>query len=507
MRLKLRQKAKQTRSKRGNGDMRDKHTRRMAVQWAVPTGILLIAIIAMFADFYTTSSDEAESQIEKNFSVAAGEYASKFGEQLASMQRAGKTVTAVIRQHSEKELGLAEELVEALYHETDAYMVIMVNLDGRGINQDKEWVSLYDVDYLEQLKDGNEKFLYLEDDGFSGVSAFLAVLPIGKKEAKAVLLMYYPADGFDRLIKKGDFDDNAFYVVTDASGEIMEGNVATETVFEGGNLWDGISDEKEVRRIQNRIKNSSSGITNIKDGTASYCLAYSPVGINDWYVAIGVNQEYAKRLQRQAWNNTKVILYRLLIAIFAFLGVILILNIVGKIRSHEENRDLADKADTDLLTGLNNKLATERKIKEYMGLHPDEQALMFVLDIDNFKKINDTMGHAFGDEVIRTLGHQIRGEFRVSDIIGRIGGDEFMIFLKNLKDDSLVEQEANRVAKFFANFQAGEYVKYSATASIGAAVYPRDASDFESLYKAADKALYKAKERGKNQLAFYKEDN
>ena len=486
--------------------MRDKHTRRAAIQWMIPTVILLGVIIAMFVNFFTTSSEAAKTQVERNFTMVVGEYASKFGEQLTSMQKAGKTVTAVIRQHSEKELGLAEELVEALYQETDAYMVIMTNFDGRGINQDREWVSLYDVDYLNQLGDGNEKFLYLKNDGLTGKSAFLSVLPIGKKEAKAVLLLYYPADSFSNLIRKGDFDGNAFYVITDMSGEIIEGNMATETIFEGDNLWACVSDEKEVKRIQNRMANGNGGITNIADSTMSYRLIYSPVGINDWYVAMGVNQEYADRLQGQVWNNTKVMFYKLIIAVFVFLGVILILNIVGKIRSHEENRDLADKADTDLLTGLNNKLATERKIKEYISVHPDEQALMFVLDIDNFKKINDTMGHAFGDEVIRTLGRQIRGEFRVSDVIGRIGGDEFMIFLKNIKDDALVEQEAGRVAKFFANFQAGEYVKYSATASIGAAVYPRDAKDFESLYKAADKALYKAKERGKNQLAFYGDD-
>ena len=486
--------------------MRDKHTRRVALQWMFPTVILLIVIVAMFVDFYRTSSESAQKQVEKNFAAVAEEYATKFGDQLTSMQRTGKIVTAVMQQHSEKELGLVEEFVEALYDETDAYMVIMTNFDGRGINQDKEWVSLYHVAYLEQIKDGSEKFLYLEDDGISGKSAFLSVLPIGKKEAKAVLLMFYPANQFGSLIKKGDFDGNAFYVITDTSGVIIEGNMATETIYEGNNLWDGISDEKEVRRIQNRIANGNGGVTKITDSAMSYCLAYAPIGINDWYVAVGIEQVYADRLKSQEWNNTKGMLYKLLLAVFVFLGVIVILNIVGKIRSHEENRDLADKADTDLLTDLNNKLATERKIKEYMEIHPNEQALMFVLDIDNFKKINDTMGHAFGDEVIRTLGHQIRGEFRVSDIIGRIGGDEFMIFLKNIKDDALVEQEANRVARFFANFQAGEYVKYSATASIGAAVYPRDANDFESLYKAADKALYKAKERGKNQLAFYGDD-
>ena len=113
------------------------------------------------------------------------------------------------------------------------------------------------------------------------------------------------------------------------------------------------------------------------------------------------------------------------------------------------------------------------------------------------------MGHAFGDEVLRSLGLEIRAYFRFSDIIGRTGGDEFMIFLKGMKDDEVIMKEARKLDFFFKNFQAGEYVKYSATASIGAAVFPRDAADFESLYKAADKALYKAKQRGKNQIAFY----
>lgn len=78
-----------------------------------------------------------------------------------------------------------------------------------------------------------------------------------------------------------------------------------------------------------------------------------------------------------------------------------------------------------------------------------------------------------------------------------------MIFLKDLKDDAQTLREAEKLVKFFHGFQAGEYVKYSATASMGAAVFPAHGNDFETLYKSADKALYKAKERGKNQLAFF----
>ena len=151
-------------------------------------------------------------------------------------------------------------------------------------------------------------------------------------------------------------------------------------------------------------------------------------------------------------------------------------------------------------------MTTEKKIKEFIAEQPDTQSLIFILDIDNFKKINDTMGHAFGDEVLRTIGQRIKMEFRVSDIIGRLGGDEFVIFLKGLKDEEIIIREAAKVENFFKDFKAGDgYVKYSATASIGCAVFPRDAGDFEGLYKAADQALYKAKQRGKNQLAFYKD--
>ena len=137
--------------------------------------------------------------------------------------------------------------------------------------------------------------------------------------------------------------------------------------------------------------------------------------------------------------------------------------------------------------------------------HPEDQALMFILDIDNFKKINDTMGHAFGDEVLKSLGQQIGSIFRSTDVIGRTGGDEFIVFLKYLKEDVLLEKEARKLCDFFQGFQAGEYVKYSPTSSIGAAVFPRDGKDFTALYKAADSALYTAKERGKNQLVFYKD--
>ena len=97
-----------------------------------------------------------------------------------------------------------------------------------------------------------------------------------------------------------------------------------------------------------------------------------------------------------------------------------------------------------------------------------------------------------------------RPMFRATDIVGRTGGDEFMVFLKDIREISMIEREGRKIEQFFHQFEVGEYVKYSVTASVGAAVFPGDGKSFEELYKAADNALYVSKRHGKNQLSFYK---
>lgn len=488
--------------------MKDEQTRSTIVQWLLPTALLLAAIVGMFIDFFVTSSELAQTQVEKNFTIVMEGYASVLNEQLVTVQKSGETVAEIMKYHSTKELGLAEEAVGALYSQTDAYMVIMSNLEGEGVNQEKEWISLAGTGYYEQIKTGEEKTLYLENDELSGKKAILSVVPIqaGDTEEKTgMLLLYYPIEEFESFIKEEKYEGKAFYCVANAAGDILVSADSFSTVFNGQNIWSAIDNSRDAERLRAKVKNGNSGIASAEDGGVQYTMVYVPTEINDWYLVAGIQQEYVDRMQAQNWNNTKMMFIKLIVTILIFFAVIISLIIVSRMRSNQKNKDLENKADTDLLTDLNNKLATERKIKEYIAQNPDKQGLLFVLDIDNFKKINDTMGHAFGDEVLSSIGHGIRGEFRVSDILGRTGGDEFMIFLKNIPDDDQIKQEADRVARFFKDFKAGEYVKYSATASIGAAVFPRDAKDFESLYKAADSALYKAKQRGKNQLAFYKD--
>lgn len=262
-------------------------------------------------------------------------------------------------------------------------------------------------------------------------------------------------------------------------------------------------DQEIIDTIQNKVPLTKETNLVAKVGKDEIYCAFTPLEVNDWYLVMGVTNSYVNTIKSSELTATRSMVINMIGALVLFFTLVVIVNVINKKRYNDRNRALEKKADTDLLTELNNKIATERKIREYINENRDSQALMFVFDIDNFKKINDTRGHAFGDEVLRTIGMRLKAEFRMSDVIGRVGGDEFILFLKNIKDESILKRESGRVEDLFRDFKVGQYSKYKVTASIGCAIFPKNADNFEELYKAADKALYKAKQRGKNQLAFY----
>jgi diguanylate cyclase (GGDEF)-like protein len=180
------------------------------------------------------------------------------------------------------------------------------------------------------------------------------------------------------------------------------------------------------------------------------------------------------------------------------------------IRDVTEDRKIQDKlkflATTDSLSGLNNRaqfMSLARREFDWAKRNNEELSLL-IMDLDNFKVINDTFGHAAGDEMIREIGNIILTSFRKTDIAGRIGGEEFAVVLKNA---SL--KEAKKAAEKFRETVAKRKVIYdekeiSFTVSIGVAAIrdnTRDINDIEDIFKKADDALYKAKAKGRNCVA------
>ncbi len=482
------------------------------ISWIVPAIIFLLVVFVMMFNFSTKSSAAAEDTVSRNLVKSVQAYAEDFLDRLQALGKISGPFRVLLERNAELDDDKAADIADILYSCTEAYKVVLCDAEGVGVDQLGRQVTLGSEKYFQSIIQYDvASCVYAE--GETGNSeekpAVVVAEPVAEGEETNYLLLYYSMDRFANLLSESEFDATAFMVLMDADGNIMgKSGFDASNFLQGDNLFDTIEPEnaEEIRTIKSRIDNSSRGTTSVTVGGEECTLVYVPLGVNQWEIVVGVSQAYVDRQVDQQWRDAKNMMIYLVAAIFIFIFMVIVINIISKIRSNENKKELEDKADTDLLTGLTNKLATERKIKEYMAKHPDSQSMLFVLDVDNFKKINDTMGHAFGDEVLRSLGQQITAIFRASDIIGRIGGDEFMIFLKGIGDEESVRKEARKVENFFKNFQAGEYVKYAATASIGVAIFPQEGSDFESLYKAADQGLYKAKKRGKNQLAFYRDE-
>ena len=180
-------------------------------------------------------------------------------------------------------------------------------------------------------------------------------------------------------------------------------------------------------------------------------------------------------------------------------------NVIGRLsnindKKLEEDR-LRREAQTDMLTGLYNKMTFKQLAEDMLseGTHA-----LIIVDIDDFKNVNDTYGHLFGDEVILTVASVVRDGFRSSDITGRIGGDEFAVFARDALDENVI---GNRCRQITARLAEIDYPNgYRISVSMGISFYPRHGKDYPTLFSHADAALYHLKKhRGKGGYAVYGE--
>ena len=165
-------------------------------------------------------------------------------------------------------------------------------------------------------------------------------------------------------------------------------------------------------------------------------------------------------------------------------------------------------ATHDQLTGLLGRALLRDKTVEAVerARRYGTKVAVFVIDLDQFKRINDSLGHASGDQILMEAASRLRRSVRSTDIVARVGGDEFVVVMPDITSLADVEQcAANLVMKLSPEIQVDEQL-INVTASVGVCVYPDFASDAKHLLKRADSAMYVAKENGRNQHQIFSED-
>ena len=173
---------------------------------------------------------------------------------------------------------------------------------------------------------------------------------------------------------------------------------------------------------------------------------------------------------------------------------------------HRHDEALRQKAERDALTGLYNKEQVRERIDAVLSASGTAKALL-VLDMDGFKQVNDNLGHLFGDAVISDMALSLAEVFAPEDIIGRVGGDEFVVLMQDAENLSAVTARCEKLRNMLRrSFHYGDGQTLNVSGSVGIALSPEYGASFETLFSCADKALYEAKRLGRDMQVFYTDE-
>ena len=168
--------------------------------------------------------------------------------------------------------------------------------------------------------------------------------------------------------------------------------------------------------------------------------------------------------------------------------------------------EIMNELQYDSLTGVYNKKTITEYAKRRLLEEKENRVVIAILDVDHFKSVNDTFGHLYGDKVLSRVGNRLKEIVGEDGVIGRIGGDEFMIVFTGLNDDQILRGMLRAIRTQIKWEFAEDFENLSITCSIGASIFPVNGRDFEELFRKADCCLYIAKEKGRDRYVFFRDE-
>ena len=308
-------------------------------------------------------------------------------------------------------------------------------------------------------------------------------------------------------------EGNVLHYVCNSDGKILAGDMrifdieyTVATVLHSQHVKD-----KSISQVEKSLKKLTYGAPHIfteLEKTDIYLVASKLEG-RDCILVSEYRSAKMKNYKAVLINGNRMIIFTLLgcALIMVFFTVRFYMKQQKKVMKGQARYDiLSEFSDTVLFEYdclektlvFTPNITTLFGLKEISALMQDKECkgYLLMLDIDDFKMVNDTMGHAIGDLALITLVKLLKEHFRREDIIGRLGGDEFIVFMTNIENASAVEAKGAEILDILAKSETTPHF----TVSIGAAAYPAAGNDYESLYLAADNAMYASKKSGKNRI-------
>lgn len=447
--------------------------------------------------------------------------------------RDGRPIGAVLGRYAIAEM---EKLIYSDYLDGNAYVYI-VDSEGHFLVRDKK----------DEI--GKEHFQDLIDSGKTTISAkemegIRADMLAGKNGT-----LTYEVKGKSFLLNYTKIGINDWYFINTIPAEVIYSRtadifkatiwytIAVILIWGGVVIWAFVGWRKHYKRTENAYKNIQSIYRTVPGAIVCFSVedGCKVVNANDaFYHTIGrTTEEFAEKYEsrllelldekeRQWFQNLGEGMisheFKLMCPdgkVKWLFGNFDVQHIAGKrmvqasiadITRQKERLTIAElSAILDPLTGLKNKRAIEDGMNRMLEESGKTGALL-VMDLDNFKQVNDTFGHPVGDKMLVLMAECIKNVFRSDDFAARLGGDEFLVFMKGVSDRTAVKNRAFSLIDSFDKELTDEFRKLGLSVSVGAAMYPEDADSYQKLYEAADKALYEAKDQGKGCCQFWEKE-
>lgn len=402
--------------------------------------------------------------------------------------------------------------IRAMQENSDFERVSIIDAEG---NSHYDEGSVKNVAHRRYYKEGMAGKRTLSDplessiDGQTRVVVGVPIFENGDREQKVIgiLAASYDMTALSRMLFEDIYGGEGISMILTRKGEVISydsGNAVAEGAMDaiGNNLFgkykSEIQSDFDAGKVVDDFRLEKSGCSELNTGKNVWYMAYAPLSYNGWMVCYAIPAKSA-RSSYQFINQYEFVLCLVLVLAV----MILIISIMRKVKQRQQV--LIEYANTDALTGLSNKDKTKYEIEQWLDKPEEHRGLQvfLIMDIDYFKDINDTCGHITGDLVLQKFGSFVQEQFRTGDVMGRIGGDEFVVFMKNVDSENTIRAKVTEFAEKFHELQIEELKGRTLTTSIGIAYAPDHGVTYIDLYKHADMALYETKRNGRNGYTLY----
>lgn len=480
------------------GGHRSKNNIRFAIALTAFLCYLVVAFMVFFASVDNVVNKNTVELLRSNVQQQSYHFEAVIDLQFNTLEVAASYIGM---QPQRLTLEQMEDVLQSL-SSTDTFGRTMLILpDGTGYTSDGVTTQVKDRAYFTTAMSGKRALSNPISSSVDGDNKVVLAVPVRRNgEVTAVLGGSYDVGALSNLLFADIYDGKGYSFIVTADGSVVSSGT-TYADWSGRNSFDAYGKVKyskgSLEQMREDFQERSGGSIIVDNqGVGSY-LAYEPLDCNDWVLCYVVSEEDAKA------SYVFITHYELLMGLAFLAGVGALLLTMQRLNARDRRR-LMQKAEEDPLTGLLNKESTARSITDWLN---EERCkgfqVLLMVDLDHFKEINDTYGHATGDLVLKKAAQVLRGVFRETDIVGRVGGDEFMVFLKNVGNPEVVQRLMSTLNSRIRAVTVDDLPEETLSCSIGAAFYPRHGKDFTLLYENADRALYEAKRAGRNGHAVF----